>query len=68
MTGPITVPEMTAIVQRLVNLGMAGIADEARSGTFEMTAPATGQRFRVTVEEVPGWSEQMDAELAEAAA
>ena len=64
-TGPITVPEMTAIVRRLVNLGLPEIAETPDDEAFEMTASATGQRFRVTVAEIPGWSDQIDRELAE---
>jgi hypothetical protein len=28
-----------------------------------MTTPTTGQRFRVTVQEVPGWSDAVQREL-----
>lgn len=64
---PLTVADMAGTVQHAVNFWLAGIADDPRDGAFEMTAPATGQRFRVTVEEVPSWSEQMDRELAQVA-
>lgn len=60
---PLTVATITDAVQNAFNLLFAGIADEPRGGTFELTAPTTGQRFRVTVAEVPGWSGQMDDEL-----
>ena len=66
-TGPIGADEMAGILQRIVSNMLCDIADPQHGGAFEMTAPATGQRFRVAVTEVPGWSEQMDQELAQAA-
>ena len=66
-TDPISTDEMAGIVRRAVNWVLSGTADDPQDGAFEMTSPATGQRFRVTVTEVPGWSEQMDLELAQVA-
>lgn len=63
---PIAADEMAVIVQRAVNWRLPRIAETPQGGAFEMTAPATGQRFRVTVAEIPGWSDRMDTELAEA--
>lgn len=65
MSIPITPADMAAAVQRAVNRSLPGIAEAPDGSTFEMTAPATSQRFRVTVEEIPGWSDRMDAELNE---
>ncbi len=67
MNAPLTIADMAGTVQHAVNFWLAGVADDPQGGAFELTAPATGQRFRVTVEEVPGWSEQMDRGLAQAA-
>jgi hypothetical protein len=64
---PLTIADMAGAVQLGTNILLAGIADDPQDGAFEMTAPATGQRFRVTVTEIPGWSEQMDRELAQIA-
>jgi hypothetical protein len=66
MTAPIAIAQMAGILRRAVNDNFGqDIADPEHGDTFEMTAPATGQRFRVTVAEIPGWSDQMDRELAE---
>jgi hypothetical protein len=62
---PFTVTDITAIIQRAVNSRIPGIADAPESAAFEMTAAATGQRFRVNVTEVPRWSPAMDRELSE---
>jgi hypothetical protein len=64
---PLTVTDMTGFVQHGVNILFPGIADDPHDGAFELTAPATGQRFRVAVTEVPAWSDQMDRELAQIA-
>ena len=63
--GMITADEMADHVRRGVNWLFPDIADAVHDGAFEMTALATGQRFRVTVAEVDGWSDAMDAELSE---
>jgi len=63
LTGPISDAEMAGYVQRAVNLLFPEIAEMPHAGAFEMTASATGQRFRVTVAEVDGWSDQMEREL-----
>jgi hypothetical protein len=61
---PITVAEMAGLLQRTVNAGFAAdIAYAPDDNSFEMIAPATGQRFRITVEEVPAWTDAMDREL-----
>jgi len=65
MSAPITAAEMAAILGRTVNATLAGICDEPDGESFELTAPATGQRFRVTVAEVAPWSDQVDRELRE---
>jgi hypothetical protein len=45
--------EMADIIQKTINQGlMRPIADPPADTSFELTAPATGQRFRVTVAEV----------------
>jgi len=64
---PIAAAEVAAIVQRAVNWRLPQVAETPQGAAFEMTARATGQRFRVTVAEVPGWSDQMDKALAEIA-
>jgi len=61
----ISAAEMAGIIRRTLNVVLSGIADSPDGASFELTAPATGQRFRVTVAEVPGWSARMDAELGE---
>ncbi len=62
----VTFAEMASILSRVVNAGFGTeIADPQHAGAFEMTAPNTGQRFRVIVNEVPRWSDRMDRELAE---
>jgi hypothetical protein len=66
VNGPIAVTEMAGILRQVVNAGFGQeIADPQHAGAFELTAPATGQRFRVIVNEVAGWSDRMDRELAE---
>jgi len=64
-TGPISDAEMAVYVQRAVNLLFPEIAEMPHAGAFEMTASATGQRFRVTVAEVDDWSDQVEQELSE---
>ena len=65
---PISADEMAGHVRGMVNIVLGSeVADPQRDGVFEMTSAATGQRFRVAVTEVPGWSEQMDRELAQLA-
>lgn len=68
MTAPITVDEMAGLVRRAIERGLfgAGVTETPQDDTFEMTTPATGQRFRITVTEVAPWSEQLDRELREA--
>ena len=68
---PITGDELAGAVRRAINLYFhhepepgRSVADPVAGAAFELTAPSTGQRFRVTVEEVPGWSDQMDRKLA----
>jgi hypothetical protein len=39
------------------------IAEPPQGASFEFVAPSTGQRFRVTVAEVGGWSDRMEAGL-----
>jgi hypothetical protein len=67
MSDSLTAADIAGAVQLGTNILLAGIADDPQDGTFELTSPATGQRFRVTVTEVPAWSEQMDLELAQLA-
>ena len=55
MTAPIAVAGVARAVQRAVNWWLPQVAETPQDGAFEMTAPTTGQRFRVTVAEVPGW-------------
>jgi hypothetical protein len=44
---------MASLIQRIVNRGMrCDIAEAPNGSSFELTSPATGQRFRVTVAEV----------------
>ena len=62
---PITAGEPAEHVQFATSLLLPGIVDPPVGSAFEYTAPAAGQRFRVTVTEVPGWSAEMDRELAE---
>jgi len=61
---PLTAEYMAEAVRRGVNLLLPGVPEDVQVTAFEMTAPATGQRFRVTVEEIPAWTEGMDADLA----
>ncbi len=66
MTGvkPISGEELAGIIRRTVNAGFAlDIAEAAHGASFDLTAPATGQRFRVTVTEVPA-GEAVDAVIA----
>lgn len=65
MSTPITAGEMAGNVQMAVNLLFPDVADAPHDMSFEFTTPATGQRFRVTVAEIPAWSEQLDSELEE---
>ena len=62
---PISDEEMAGILQRAVNhrLGVE-IAGPPQGASFELTAPSTGQRFRVTVAEAEGLPGQMEAEPA----
>jgi hypothetical protein len=68
MSAPITVDEMAGLVRRAIERGLfgAGVTETPQGAAFEMTTPATGQRFRVTVAEVSPWSDQVDRELREA--
>lgn len=54
MSENISNEEMAGYIRQIVNMGFGSnkIADEPRGSQFELTAPATGQRFRVTVAEV----------------
>jgi hypothetical protein len=65
MSGSLTAADVAGAIQIGANILLGGLADDPQDGTFELTSPATGQRFRVTVTEVPAWSEQMDQELQE---
>ena len=65
MSAPISDGEMAAILRRAVNVIFPAVADVPDGPAFEMTAPATGQRFRVAVTEVAAWSGQVDRELGE---
>jgi hypothetical protein len=65
VSAPITAAEMAVILGRTINATLAGICDAPDGESFELTAPATGQRFRVTVAEVSPWSDQVDRELRE---
>jgi hypothetical protein len=58
----ITGDEMTGMLQRVVNFSLSGIADAPRGSSFELTSPATGQRFRITVAEV-GAGDAVDAAI-----
>lgn len=49
---PISAEEMAEHVRVIVNGALPGVAVTAAGAHFEMTAPATGQRYRVTVEEI----------------
>ncbi len=63
-TVPIGGEEMADIIQRMVNARFGlDIAEVPQGASFEMTAPATGQRFRVTVAEVPA-GDAVDAVIA----
>jgi hypothetical protein len=62
---PISDEEMTGHLRRAVNRNFGlEIAEPPQGASFELVAPSTGQRFRVTVAEVESWSGQMEAELA----
>jgi hypothetical protein len=51
---PVTAGEMAQMMQQVVNLVMNNdIAEFPHGDSFEITAPATGQQFRVTVTEIP---------------
>lgn len=63
-TTPISAEEMAGLLQRTVNARMGcDIAEVPAGARFELTSPATGQRFRVTVAEVPA-DEAVDAAIA----
>lgn len=50
MTEEISSEEMAGLIQHLINVGLGvDVADEPSGRKFLMTAPATGQRFRVSV-------------------
>jgi hypothetical protein len=57
---PITTGEMAGMLRRVVNSRLPDVADEPAGSSFEMVAPATGQRFRVTVEEIGPFFGQPD--------
>jgi hypothetical protein len=52
MDEPISEQEMAGHVRVIVNQVLRGISEAVRGNSFELTSPATGQRFRVTVTEV----------------
>lgn len=61
---PISGEETAGFIQRAVNARLLlDIADAPRGDSFELTAASTGQRFRVTVAEVPA-DEAVDAAIA----
>jgi hypothetical protein len=62
---PISNAEMAGMLQQVLNIafGRSSIADAPRGSSFELTAPATGQRFRLTIAEVPA-DEAVDAAIA----
>jgi hypothetical protein len=63
-TGPLSGEEIAGFIQRRVNAAIGfDLADAPVGASFELTAPATGQRFRVTVTEVPA-GEAVDAAIA----
>jgi hypothetical protein len=59
----ISAEEMTDILQRTINevFSSPEIADPPAGTSFELTTPSTGQRFRMTVEEVSQMSAVEDA-------
>jgi hypothetical protein len=59
---PISDEEMAGILRRAANkhFGLE-IAEPPRGPAFELVAPSTGQRFRVTVAEAEGLPGQMEA-------
>lgn len=62
----ITSTEMAGIVRRMINRGFGlEIAEETQGESFEFTAPATGQRFRVTVAEISA-DDAVDAAISAA--
>jgi hypothetical protein len=63
-SAPISGEEMAGLIQKAVNDRFRlDIADPPRDSSFELTAPATGQRFRVTVTEAPA-AEAVNAAIA----
>lgn len=61
---PISDEEMAGHLRRAVNRDFGlDLAEPPQGASFELVAPSTGQRFRVTVAEVEIWSDQMEAEL-----
>jgi hypothetical protein len=63
-TVPISGGEMAGILRKTVNVAFrCDIADAPVGASFELTSPATGQRFRVTVTEVSA-DDAVDAAIA----
>jgi hypothetical protein len=61
---PLSAREVAGIIQRTINAHWSLDTAEAPDGvSFELTAPSTGQRFRVTVAGVPA-GEAVDAALS----
>lgn len=59
----ISAEEMAGIVQRRIHAQLP-VTDHLNGNAFEMLAPTTGQRFRVSVSKIPAWGAREDAELA----
>ena len=63
VSGPVGPGEMTGLIRDVVDIALPGTTDPPSGSAFELTAPATGQRFRVTVQEIPAWTPGMEQEL-----